>query len=80
MLRNAGGIVDEGALRSIRVLSGVMSDGKNTVGAVAIVHHTDCGLLNFSNERVGALLKERAGLSGEEAAAVERMDFGSWSE
>lgn len=42
--------------------------------------HTDCGLSHFSNERVGELLAERAGLDGERAKDVSTMDFGSWAE
>lgn len=80
VLRNAGGRVTEDVLRSIRVLAGIMSNGRNTVGAVAVVHHTDCGLRNFSNERVRSLLKDRASLDAERAAEVDKMDFGSWSE
>ena len=79
VLRCAGGRVTEDTLRSIRVLSGIMSNGRNTVGCVAVVHHSDCGLRNFSNERIGSLLKERAGLEGDRAAEVEKMDFASWS-
>ena len=47
---------------------------------VAVIHHTDCGLLNFSNEHVASLLIERAGLEGQIAEQVKAMDFGSWSQ
>ena len=57
-----------------------MAMGENTVGAVAVVHHTDCGLRNFSNEQVRDLLKKRVGLEGERAKEVDGMDFGSWAE
>lgn len=80
IVRNAGGRADEGALRSARVLSGIMGYGQNTVGAIAVVHHTDCGLRCFTNREVGDLLKSRAGLKGARADEVDRMDFGSWKE
>ncbi|KAK5165941.1 uncharacterized protein LTR77_008865 [Saxophila tyrrhenica] len=79
VLRNAGGRVTEDTLRSIRVLSGIMGNGKNTVGAVAVVHHADCGLRNFSDERVGELLGERAGLDEGKKGEVGGMWFGSFS-
>ena len=80
VIRNAGGRVTEDTLRSIRVLSAVMGYGQNTVGAVAVLHHTDCGLRNFSDEKVRTLLKEHVGLEGERAKEVDKMDFRSWSE
>ena len=80
VLRNAGGRVTEDVLRSIRTLAGIMGNGKNTVGAVAVVHHADCGLRVNSNEKVAAGLKDHAGLTGERADEVDKMDFGSWSE
>lgn len=80
ILRNAGGRVTEDVLRSVRVLAGVMGYGKNTVGVVAVVHHTDCGLKCFGNGEVAALLKVRSGLEGERAKEVDGMDFGSWKE
>lgn len=78
ILRNAGGRVTEDVLRSIRVLSGIMANGRNTVGAVAVVHHADCGLRNFSNDQVKELLKERVGLEGERAREVDGLEFGSF--
>ncbi|KAK3723488.1 hypothetical protein LTR37_001740 [Vermiconidia calcicola] len=57
-----------------------MSNGKNTVGVVAVVHHSDCGLRNFSNKRVAEMLKVRADLDDERAKEVDGMEFGSWSE
>jgi carbonic anhydrase len=80
VIRNAGGRVTEDTLRSIRVLSGIMSNGRNTVGAVAVVHHRDCGLLNFSNEKVKEQLKIKAELNEQRAKEVDRMEFGSFSE
>lgn len=47
---------------------------------VAVIHHTDCGLRNFSNQQIGTLLTEKSGLEGDRAEEVARMDFGSWSE
>lgn len=78
IIRNAGGRVTEDTLRSIRTLSAIMSYGKNTVGCVAVVHHTDCGLRNFGDGEVKELLKVRSELSGTGASEVDQMDFLSW--
>jgi carbonic anhydrase len=78
VLRNGGGRVTEDVLMSIRTLSGIMGNGENTVGLVAVVHHEDCGLRNFTNERTAEKLIEHAGLEGERADEVRRMNFGSW--
>ena len=76
VIRNAGARVTEDVLRSIRLLAGIMTCGKNTVGAVAVVHHTDCGLRNFSNGEVAHLLKDHAHLEGERVGEVDKLDFG----
>ncbi|TKA66838.1 hypothetical protein B0A55_08818 [Friedmanniomyces simplex] len=80
IIRNAGGRATEDALRSMRVLSSIMANGENTLGAVAVVHHTDCGLhhgLNFGNEFIRKKLAERV---PELAGEVEKMDFGSFAD
>ena len=78
IVRNVGGIATEDALRSIRFLAGVMSNGRNTVGAVAVVHHTDCGLSCHSEEDVRGGLKRQVGLEGQRAKEVDGMGFGCW--
>ncbi|CAJ2511114.1 Uu.00g067390.m01.CDS01 [Anthostomella pinea] len=79
IIRNAGGRAKD-ALRSIEVLSTIMSNGKNTVGAVAVVHHTDCGLLNFSDEFIKNKLKERTSDSPDLAGEIDAMEFGGWTD
>ena len=78
-IRNAGGRVTEDALRSVRVIAALMGNKQNTVGAVAIVHHNDCGLRNNSNEEIGEALKLHSNLSGERAAEVDKLDFRIWN-
>ncbi|KAK1071781.1 hypothetical protein LTR12_008584 [Friedmanniomyces endolithicus] len=78
--RNAGGRATEDALRSMRVLSTIMANGENTLGAVAVVHHTDCGLHhgpNFSDEFIKGRLADRA---PELAKEVEKMELGSFAD
>lgn len=64
-------------LRSIRTLSTIMSYSRNTVGAVAVVHHTDCGLLNFDNKFIKDKLTERVAGSPEPVSEVSEMEIGS---
>ena len=52
-----------------------MSYGRNTVGAVAVIHHTDCGMLNFTNEYMREKLKQRVPEQGEE---IDKLDLGSF--
>ena len=75
IIRNVGGTATEDVLRSIRFLAGVMSNGRNTVGAVAVVHHTDCGLSHFSDVEVKEGLKKQVGLEGLRATEVDSMKF-----
>ncbi len=76
VLRNAGGRVTEDVLRSIRVASSILGYGKSTVGAVAVVHHVDCGMTHFRDEKIGQLLAEHAGLEGERAKEAAALKFG----
>lgn len=55
-----------------------MSDRRNTVGVVAVIHHTDCGLHDYTEEDVRESLAERAGLGEEERKMLEREEFLSW--
>lgn len=80
VLRNAGGRVTEDVLRSVRAIAGIMGNGENTVGLVAVVHHEDCGLRNWSNKGTAEKLIEHVGLEGKQAEEVRAMDFGSWAE
>ncbi|KAK1808700.1 hypothetical protein LTR12_016927, partial [Friedmanniomyces endolithicus] len=80
IIRNAGGRATGDALRSMRVLSTIMANGHNTLGAVAVVHHTNCGLYhgpNFSDEFIKGKLAERV---PELAKEVEKMELGSFAD
>ena len=80
ILRNAGGRVTEDVLRSIRVAGGVLGYGKASVGAVAVVHHVDCGMTHFRDEKIGQLLAEHAKLDGERAKEAAELKFGEITE
>ena len=77
ILRNGGGRVTEDTLRSVRTLAAIMGNGKSTVGAVAVVHHEDCGLRNFGDDQVKELLKEHSELDEQRSKEVDAFEIGS---
>mgnify|MGYP001382835248 CR=1 FL=1 len=56
VIRNAGGRADADALRSL-----VISQQLLGTREVVVIHHSDCGMLTFSNDDLRKLLKERFG-------------------
>ena len=56
VIRNAGGRVDADALRSL-----VISQELLGTDEVLVIHHTDCGMLTFTNEQLREKLKEKYG-------------------
>lgn len=64
VIRNAGGLVTEDAIRSL-----VISHWLLGTKEVAVVAHTDCGMLTFSNEEL------RSRLADETGAHVGDVDF-----
>ena len=57
VIRNAGGIVSEDALRSL-----VISQRLLGTTEVAVIHHSDCGMLKFSDEEVKDQIEAETGL------------------
>jgi carbonic anhydrase len=66
VIRNAGGRTPE-ALRSL-----VISQRLLGTNAVAVIQHTDCGMLTFKNEDLYAKVKEDL---GEDASRIDFMPF-----
>src|SRR5690348_15860649 len=64
VIRNAGGRASDDAIRSLVISQQLL--GTNTV---VVVHHTDCGMLTFSNTDLRAKLKQELG------ANPEHIDF-----
>ncbi len=56
VIRNAGGRADDDALRSL-----VISQELLGTDEVIVIHHTDCGMLTFTNDQLRQKLKERYG-------------------
>ena len=56
VIRNAGGLVTEDAIRSLIISHWLLGTQE-----VAVIAHTDCGMLTFSNDDIHAKLREEAG-------------------
>ncbi|GLC33078.1 hypothetical protein PLESTB_000372900 [Pleodorina starrii] len=56
-VRNAGGRASDDALRSIAISQRLLGTKE-----VHIVHHTDCGMLTFTNEQLASKIKEDLGV------------------
>jgi carbonic anhydrase len=64
MIRNAGGRASDDALRSL-----VISNRLLGTNEYLVIHHTDCGMLTFSNDDL------RAKLAAETGADASDVDF-----
>ena len=56
VIRNAGGRASDDAVRSL-----IISQQLPGTQEVLVIHHTDCGMLTFSNEDMHKLLRSRFG-------------------
>jgi len=61
VIRNAGGLVSDDALRSL-----VISHWLLGTQEAFVIAHTDCGMLTFTNEQLRAKLAEQAGADASE--------------
>jgi carbonic anhydrase len=64
VIRNAGGRASDDALRSL-----IISEQLLGTGTVVVIHHTDCGMLTFSNEDL------RNKLQSEFNTSADDIDF-----
>ena len=67
IIRNAGGVVTDDAIRSL-----VISQRLLGTTEIILIHHTDCGMLTFTNE---ALRQQLARETGADAAAIDFLPF-----
>jgi carbonic anhydrase len=67
VIRNAGGRASEDAIRSL-----VISQRLLGTKEVVIIHHTDCGMLTFSNDDLVAKIREQLGA---EATGIDFLPF-----
>ena len=57
MIRNAGGVVSDDALRSL-----VISQRLLGTTSIVLIHHTDCGMLTFRDDDVKDAIEADTGL------------------
>jgi carbonic anhydrase len=67
VIRNAGGLATDDALRSL-VLSHALMGAKE----LFVIGHTDCGLASFTNEEIRARLREE---TGADAGGIDFLPF-----
>jgi carbonic anhydrase len=58
VLRNAGGRASDDALRSLIISSQLLGTRQ-----LMVIHHTDCGMLTFTNEDAWTMLEDATGTS-----------------
>ena len=61
VIRNAGGRASDDAIRSLVISEQLL--GTNTV---VVIHHTDCGMLTFSNEDLRTKIKQELHVSADQ--------------
>jgi carbonic anhydrase len=57
VIRNAGGVVTEDAIRSL-----VISQRLLGTEEIVLIHHTDCGMLTFADDQVKAQIESETGI------------------
>src|SRR3984957_8459320 len=63
VIRNAGGVVTDDEIRSLRV-------GQRLLGTteIILIHHTDCGMLTFTDDGFKRAIQDETGIKPEWAA------------
>ncbi len=57
VIRNAGGVVTAGELRSLAISQRLLGTKE-----IVLVHHTDCGMLTFTDDAFKASIQEETGI------------------
>lgn len=68
VIRNAGGRASDDAVRSL-----VISEALLGTDTILVIHHTDCGMLTFSNEQLREKIGRDLGAAAQQSAV--RIDF-----
>jgi carbonic anhydrase len=80
VIRNAGGVVDDDAIRSLAISQNLLGTEE-----IVLVHHTDCGMLTFTDEELAQKLQDETGqrpewsahafsdLDGDVRAGIEKI-------
>jgi carbonic anhydrase len=56
VIRNAGGVVSDDALRSLAISQNLLGTEE-----IILIHHTDCGMLTFTDEEFADKLEDETG-------------------
>jgi carbonic anhydrase len=56
VIRNAGGIVADDTIRSLAISQHLLGTEE-----IVLIHHTDCGMLTFSDEQFAEILEKESG-------------------
>ena len=56
VIRNAGGVVSDDALRSLAISQNLLGTEE-----IILIHHTDCGMLTFTDDEFAAKLEDETG-------------------
>jgi carbonic anhydrase len=57
VIRNAGGVVTDDEIRSLAISQRLLGTRE-----VILIHHTDCGMLTFTDDELKAQIQEEAGI------------------
>ena len=57
VIRNAGGVVTEDEIRSLSISQRLLGTRE-----IVIIHHTDCGMLTFTDDEFRGALREETGI------------------
>jgi carbonic anhydrase len=57
VIRNAGGVVTDDAIRSLAISQRLLGTKE-----IILIHHTDCGMLTFSDDEVKAQIEQDTGI------------------
>jgi carbonic anhydrase len=80
VIRNAGGVVDDDAIRSLAISQNLLGTEE-----IVLVHHTDCGMLTFTDDQLAQKLEDETGqrpewsahafsdLEGDVRAGIEKI-------
>jgi carbonic anhydrase len=80
VIRNAGGIVSDDAIRSLAISQNLLGTEE-----IILIHHTDCGMLTFTDEELAGKLETETGqrpdwnaqaftdLEGDVRAGIEKI-------
>jgi carbonic anhydrase len=56
VIRNAGGVVTDDAIRSLAISQNLLGTEE-----IVLLHHTDCGMLTFTDEQLASKLEDETG-------------------